>query len=60
MNYGKYVRGATRESLLEKAKKPLPWSDFVDMRKGNVYSLSKQEKVGRRQNENVKSFDIDL
>ncbi|CAF3173901.1 unnamed protein product [Rotaria sp. Silwood2] len=44
LNYGNYVRRSTKDDLLHNAIKPSPWSDFIDLKKGNLYSLTKEEK----------------
>lgn len=45
LTYGDYVRASTKEGSLQNPVKPSPWSDFMDMKKGNVYHLSREEKV---------------
>ena len=45
LNYGDYVRTSTKEGSLQNPVKPSPWSDFMDLKKGNIYSLSREEKV---------------
>ncbi|CAF3563060.1 unnamed protein product [Rotaria sp. Silwood1] len=44
LHYGDYVRHSTKDALLQTAVKPSPWSDFMDLKKGNLYSLSREEK----------------
>ncbi|CAF0764301.1 unnamed protein product [Didymodactylos carnosus] len=44
MNYGNYVRNSTKDALLNNAVTPRHWTDFMDVKKGNVYELSKEEK----------------
>ncbi|CAM4906603.1 unnamed protein product [Rotaria socialis] len=44
LNYGDYVRHSTKDALLHNVIKPSPWSDFMDLKKGNLYSLSQEEK----------------
>ncbi|CAF0828959.1 unnamed protein product [Rotaria sordida] len=44
LHYGDYVRHSTKDELLQNAVKPSPWSDFMDLKKGNLYSLSIEEK----------------
>ncbi|CAF1294841.1 unnamed protein product [Rotaria sp. Silwood1] len=44
LNYGNYVRRSTKDDLLHNAVKPSPWSDFIDLKKGNLYSMTKEEK----------------
>lgn len=45
LNYGDYVRNSTKDGSLQTTVKPSPWSDFMDVKKGNIYSLSQEEKV---------------
>ncbi|CAF0743164.1 unnamed protein product [Didymodactylos carnosus] len=44
MSYGNYVRNSTKDALLYNAVTPRKWGDFMDVKKGNVYELSKEEK----------------
>ncbi|CAF1054651.1 unnamed protein product [Rotaria sordida] len=44
LSYGNYVRRSTKDDLLNNAIKPSPWSDFIDLKKGHLYSLTKEEK----------------
>ncbi|CAF2531957.1 unnamed protein product [Rotaria sp. Silwood2] len=44
LHYGDYVRHSTKDALLQNAVRPSPWSDFMDLKKGNLYSLSREEK----------------
>lgn len=32
---------------MQNAVKPSPWSDFMDLKKGNLYTISKEEKVNQ-------------
>ena len=45
MHYGDYVRHSTKNGLLQNTIRPSPWSDFMDLKKGNLYTISKEEKV---------------
>ena len=47
LQYGDYVRKSTRAGSLQTIVKPLPWSDFMHLKKGNLHSLSIEEKVRR-------------
>ena len=47
LQYGDYVRKSTRAGSLQTLVKPLPWSDFMHLKKGNLHSLSIEEKVRR-------------
>ncbi|CAF4115313.1 unnamed protein product [Rotaria magnacalcarata] len=44
LTYGDYVRRSTKDDLLHTAIKPSPWSDFIDLKKGHLLSLTKEEK----------------
>ena len=39
------MRTSTKEGSLQTTVKPSPWSDFMDLKKGNVYDISREEKV---------------
>ncbi len=45
LHYGNYVRNSSKGDLLQNIIKPLPWSVFLESKKGNAYSLTKEEKV---------------
>ncbi|CAF3377290.1 unnamed protein product [Rotaria socialis] len=44
LTYGDYVRRLTKDDLLQTAIKPSPWSDFIDLKKGHLLSLTREEK----------------
>ncbi|CAF0944512.1 unnamed protein product [Adineta steineri] len=65
LQYGDHIRHSTKDELLESIIKPSPWSDFIELKKGNVLSLSNEEKrrfvkKGRSYSEKIRYRNADM
>ncbi|CAF1182104.1 unnamed protein product [Adineta steineri] len=65
LQYGDHIRHSTKDELLDSIIKPSPWSDFIELKKGNVLSLSNEEKrrfvkKGRSYSEKIRYRNADM